>query len=92
MKTNLRDLLKRWSETSEQLQANERRLSVKQSEIAGLQKDCEELRTNLSAKNEELTKLESLSKENVRGIHMNLLPSLTNPLCISLSLFAVHSH
>lgn len=87
----MRDLLKRWSETSEQLQANERRLSVKQSEIAGLQKDCEELRTNLSAKNEELTKLESLSKENVRGIHMNL-PSLTNPLYISLSLFAVHSH
>lgn len=87
MKTNLRDLLKRWSETSEQLQTNERRLSVKQSEIAGLQKDCEELRTNLSAKNEELAKLEALSKENVRGIHMSL-PSLNN----HFSLLAVHSH
>ncbi|XP_034118445.1 uncharacterized protein LOC117577664 [Drosophila albomicans] len=64
LKANLSDLLKRWSETSEQLQANERRLSVKQSEIAGLQRDCEELRQNLSAKSDELCKLEALSKDN----------------------------
>ncbi|XP_064547140.1 uncharacterized protein LOC135434472 [Drosophila montana] len=68
LKTNLSDLLKRWSETSEQLQASERRLSVKQSEIAGLQRDCEELRGNLSAKSEELSKLEALSKDNCTRI------------------------
>ncbi|KAH8386899.1 hypothetical protein KR093_003346, partial [Drosophila rubida] len=64
LKANLSDLLKRWSETSEQLQANERRLSVKQSEIVELQRDCEELRQNLSAKSDELSKLETLSKDN----------------------------
>lgn len=71
LKTNLSDLLKRWSETSEYLQASERRLSVKQSEIAGLQKDCEELRRNLAAKSEELAKLEALSKDNVSIKHPN---------------------
>ncbi|KAH8290072.1 hypothetical protein KR044_007030, partial [Drosophila immigrans] len=64
LKANLSDLLKRWSETSEQLQSNERRLSVKQSEIAELQRDCEELRQKLSAKSDELVKLEALSKDN----------------------------
>ncbi|XP_034473673.1 uncharacterized protein LOC117781058 [Drosophila innubila] len=64
LKENMSNLLKSLSETSEQLQTNERRLSVKQSEIAGLQKDCEELRNNLSAKNEELSKLEALRKDN----------------------------
>ncbi|TDG38760.1 hypothetical protein AWZ03_014818 [Drosophila navojoa] len=68
LKTNLSDLLKRWSETSEHLQASERRLSVKQSEIAGLQRDCEELRRDLAAKSEELLKLEALSKDNCSRI------------------------
>ncbi|KAL7744249.1 hypothetical protein ACLKA6_009210 [Drosophila palustris] len=64
LKENLSNLLKSMAETSEQLQTNERRLAVKQSEIAGLQKDCEELRNNLSVKSEELSKLEALRKEN----------------------------
>ncbi|EDV91656.1 uncharacterized protein LOC6566179 [Drosophila grimshawi] len=68
LKTNLSDLLKRWSETSDQLQATERRLAVKQSEIGHLQEENEELRSNLSAKSEELSKLEALSKDNCKRI------------------------
>ncbi|ALC49213.1 CG12702 [Drosophila busckii] len=64
LKANLKDLLKRWSETTEQLQANERRLAVRQSELAGLQQECEQLRSQLSAKCEELLKLETISKES----------------------------
>lgn len=59
------NLLKQLSENSDSLQANERRLAVKKSEIASLRKDCEELRLSLSAKSEEFAKLETLNKENV---------------------------
>lgn len=85
----MRDLLKRWSETSEQLQANERRLSVKQSEIAGLEKNCEELRTHLGAKNDELTKLEALSKDNVRR---DLLRQVSITYTMFFFHFTVHSN
>ncbi|XP_017115009.1 uncharacterized protein LOC108137666 [Drosophila elegans] len=68
LKSNMTNLLKQLSENSDHLQANERRLTVKKSEIASLQKECEELRTNLSAKCEELTKLEAHNKENTSRI------------------------
>ncbi|KAH8235398.1 hypothetical protein KR038_006724 [Drosophila bunnanda] len=64
LKSNMTNLLKQLSENSASLQANERRLGVKKSEIASLRKDCDELRQNLSAKTEEFTKLEALNKEN----------------------------
>jgi len=66
LKSNMTNLLKQMSENSYHLQANERRLLVKNSEIADLKKDCDELRLNLSTKSEELTKLEAHNKENVR--------------------------
>lgn len=88
LKENLSNLLKSLSETSEQLQTNERRLSVKQSEIAGLQRDCEELRNNLSVKSEELSKLDALRKDNVTT------NSIANPIAAKyLSLhIAEHTH
>ncbi|XP_017055618.1 uncharacterized protein LOC108097673 [Drosophila ficusphila] len=64
LKSNMTIILKQLSENSDHLQANERRLHVKNSEIASLQKDCEELRTSLTAKGEELSKLEAHNKEN----------------------------
>ncbi|KAH8235939.1 hypothetical protein KR032_011046 [Drosophila birchii] len=64
LKSNMTNLLKQLTENSASLQANERRLGVKKSEIASLRKDCEELRQSLSAKSEEFTKLEALNKEN----------------------------
>ncbi|XP_017081624.2 uncharacterized protein LOC108114949 [Drosophila eugracilis] len=68
LKSNMTNLLKQMSENSVHLQANERRLLVKKSEIADLQRDCDELRTNLNAKSEELTRMEALNKENTSRI------------------------
>lgn len=65
LKSSMNNLLKHLSENAVNLQNNERRLEVKKAEIAGLKKDCEDLRTSLSAKSEELTKLEAVNKENV---------------------------
>ncbi|KAH8421348.1 hypothetical protein KR009_002421 [Drosophila setifemur] len=68
LKSNMTNLLKQLSENSETLQASERRLAVKNSELAELQTDCEQLRTKLSAKSEELTKMETSNKENTSRI------------------------
>ncbi|KAH8343352.1 hypothetical protein KR059_008691 [Drosophila kikkawai] len=68
LKSNMTNLLKQLSENSASLQANERRLGVKKSEIASLRKDCEELRQSLNTKSEEFTKLEALNKENTSRI------------------------
>ncbi|XP_016949237.1 uncharacterized protein LOC108024006 [Drosophila biarmipes] len=68
LKSNMTNLLKQMSETSCNLQAMERRQLVKNSEIADLKKDCDELRSSLNAKTEELTKLEAHNKDNTSRI------------------------
>ncbi|XP_022214518.2 uncharacterized protein LOC111068983 [Drosophila obscura] len=68
LKSNMSNLLKQLSENEDHLKASERRLAVKRSEVSGLQKDCEDLKTKLSSKCEELIKLECLSKDSITRI------------------------
>ncbi|XP_030381936.1 uncharacterized protein LOC115629583 [Scaptodrosophila lebanonensis] len=68
LKSNMSNLIKDFSESSEQLQVKERRLAVAASEILDYQKRCEELRSSLSAKTEEVAKLETHNKENLTRI------------------------
>ncbi|XP_002137998.2 uncharacterized protein [Drosophila pseudoobscura] len=68
LKSNMSNLLKQLSENEDHLKASERRLAVKESEVASLRKDCEDLKTNLSSKRDELIKLEALSKDSISRI------------------------
>uniref|UniRef100_A0A1A9W1T0 Protein CIP2A n=1 Tax=Glossina brevipalpis TaxID=37001 RepID=A0A1A9W1T0_9MUSC len=68
LKRNMNNLMKKLSEQSENLQIAEKRLAVKISEMIVLQKDYNELKTQLQIKAEELDKLQTAAKDNVLRI------------------------